>query len=191
MATKRICSVPGCIKPSHSYGRCRPHHLRFVRYGDPLGGTAKGELPAFVAKALATETDDCILWPYGKAGSGYGVLTVDGRHVYAHRMVCEAANGPMPSGKRDAAHGCGNSSCINKRHLRWATPKENDADKIIHGTTNKGERHGNSKLTDFDVLAIRKRLRQGETQRSVARDFSVHVMTVCNIGLGKRWTHVE
>lgn len=191
MAAKSICSVPGCDKPSHSFGRCRNHHLRFVRHGDPLGGTGKGDLMIFVNQALAAETDECIPWPYGKAGSQYGVLNIEGRRAYAHRVVCEAAHGPMPADKREAAHGCGNSSCINKRHLRWATHKENDADKIIHGTTNKGERHGNSKLTDFDVLAIRKRLRQGETQRSVAKDFSVHVMTVCNIGLGKRWTHVE
>lgn len=50
------------------------------------------------------------------------------------RVVCERVNGPAPTEKHETAHGCGNSWCVNKRHLRWATHIENEADKLIHGT---------------------------------------------------------
>ena len=44
---------------------------------------------------------------------------------------------------------------MNQGHLRWATPVENHADKIGHGTTNRGERQGASRLTEAQVLEIR------------------------------------
>lgn|SRR5690606_19847350 len=35
MATKPICSVEGCGKPSNIRGYCNKHYLRVVRHGDP------------------------------------------------------------------------------------------------------------------------------------------------------------
>jgi hypothetical protein len=38
MATKRLCSIPDCDKPSRNRGFCQSHYHRLRRYGDPLGG---------------------------------------------------------------------------------------------------------------------------------------------------------
>lgn len=59
-----------------------------------------------------------------------------------HRLVCTAFHGPPPSPHHLAAHNDG--SRVNNRpdNLRWATTKENHADREAHGRTARGERHG-------------------------------------------------
>lgn len=39
MAVTRLCSVPDCGKRHKARGYCLAHHHRFMRYGDPLGGS--------------------------------------------------------------------------------------------------------------------------------------------------------
>src|SRR3546814_15498376 len=69
--------------------------------------------------------------------------------------MCVLAHGE-PVGDRDqAAHKCGRPKCVNPRHLRWATHRENMADKAIHGTETIDERNGKTTLTEEDVRAIR------------------------------------
>lgn len=52
-----------------------------------------------------------------------------------------------------------------------------------------GEFHGNAKLTAAQVLAIRSR--QGQTQRSLAKEFGVNQQHISDIRLGKRWAHLQ
>jgi len=102
----------------------------------------------------------CLIWPYAKLPGGYGVIKLKGWRVnqYVHRLVCEHANGPPPAGLY-AAHCCGNASCVNPYHLRWATPRENQMDRHAHGTIirpdARGERNPSAKLTEAQVRWIR------------------------------------
>lgn len=86
---------------------------------------------AFFEAAMLRETDECILWPFGKT-EGYGAVWYDGKVRHAHVMACERANGPKPAHLDDAAHRCHDRGCINKRHLRWATRQENVDDMMEH-----------------------------------------------------------
>jgi hypothetical protein len=112
------------------------------------------EVREFWDQSLLMETDDCIIWPYLKYTTGYS--RYDQKN--GHRLVCEKIYGPPPTPQHDAAHSpkCVSKACINKRHLRWATKKENQADRLISGTHNRGERCGLSKLSKYDVLEIRR-----------------------------------
>lgn len=103
-------------------------------------------------------------------------------------MVCEAVHGPAPSPHHEAAHTCGrgSSGCINPNHLRWATPTENQADKIEHGTSNRGERCAASRLTEDDVIEIR-RLKGKMTQKEIAEIFGVNYITVGDIHNSRTW----
>lgn len=182
-----ICSIPGCEKPSDRKGWCTGHYYRWHRHGDPVGGsTPKGAARRFLENAFGYEGDECTLWPFSKAGRGYGNLTINGRNYYAHRLVCEATHGPAPAIEYEAAHLCGNGhrGCITPKHLVWKTPVENNADKIAHGTDLRGEKAYNSKLSTADVLAIRVSTDRGV---DLAKRYGVAPSHICYIRKGAKW----
>ncbi len=55
----------------------------------------------------------------------------------------------------------------------------------------KGSRHGNAKLTESDVIEIRKAHKEGVPGKELAIRFKVGPMTISTIVNRKRWTHVE
>src|SRR5271157_4590362 len=100
--------------------------------------TKRGEPLRFLQEVVLTyESDTCLTWPFGKGGDGHGMISLDGRRRLVNRLVCKIYHGAPPSQRHQAAHNCGFSSCVNYRHLRWATPAENTADKILHGTVQR------------------------------------------------------
>ena len=111
------------------------------------------------------------------------------RTVRVHAMVLTTFVGPCPDGMV-CRHldGNRNNNCIS--NLAWGTPLENSQDMILHGTSNKGDKHGMVKLTDADVLAIRTRAASGESQTSIAKDFPVTQSSISLIVRRKKWTHI-
>lgn len=195
MAAKfKACSIDGCKGNAHysacgCRGWCGKHYQRWQRLGDPLaGGTFDGEPERYLSEVvLAYEGDECLPWPFGKSG-GYGTIYIDGRSHLVHRRVCERVNGPPPTPEHDAAHSCGkgHEACCAKRHLSWKTHVGNMADKITHGTSNRGERHGSAKLTNGDVLAIRE-LQGQKLQREIAAQFGISTTCVSQIHRREIW----
>ena len=106
--------------------------------------------------ALRYAGEECLLWPFAKSGFGYGQIRKDGRAENVHRIICEAVHGPAPSPDHEVAHTCGkgNLGCVNPSHLEWKTHVANVADTLLHGTRNRGERNGQTKLTEEEVLQI-------------------------------------
>lgn len=54
-----------------------------------------------------------------------------------------------------------------------------------------GQWHGHSKFKNDDVLAIRQRLKAGESRTAIAREYGVNPSTISRIATGKRWGHLE
>ncbi len=185
------CSISWCEKPSKTMGWCGAHYQRWRRHGDPLGGGIyNGQAVAWLLNvALTYESDSCLIWPFGRAGE-YGSVYIDGEISKPHRWVCQRKKGDPTPLRGDVAHGCGNPPCVNYRHLRWANAIENAADRKKHGTACDGENHPMSKLTELDVVKIRRRVSSGETQKAVASDFNVVPSTVSLIVRAKIWAHV-
>jgi hypothetical protein len=192
MADKPICIVDGCDKRSHAGGMCAAHYHRLMRHGDPLGGrTAKGEAIGDIFRALETETDDCFFWTKARTPDGRGNVKYEGRFYRASRLVCILAHGE-PEPNMEAAHSCGNGhlSCINKRHLRWATRKENSEDARAHGTMVMGERSPMARLNESDVRAIRRLAASGHPHHSIGAQFGISQQHASSIIGRKSWASV-
>lgn len=137
-------------------------------------------------RLAAMETDECVMWPFGRTSNGYGAVYINTVPHSVHVLACETRHGPRPE-RREAAHSCGNRACMNYRHLRWATPKENAADKVRHGTDPRGERAGAAKLTVDQVRAIRALHAAGMRQIDIAPRFGVTNAAVNMIVNRRSW----
>lgn len=183
----KSCAVDGCEKVVKVTGLCWMHYMRKRRNGDFEVRKADDGAPmALVLASVNYNGDDCLIWPYAK-NNGYGVLEVEkGRNMHAHRYICILRHGPPPFEEAHAAHNCGKGKdgCFAPNHVRWATKAENEADKFIHGTTPRGERHGLSKLTTEQVLAI---VADARSQYEIANDYGCTQTTVSNIKRGVSW----
>ena len=81
----------------------------------------------------------------------------NGKHVLrlVHHLVLEAFVGKRPKGT-EARHVNDRDPTNNRLdNLAWGTHRENEADKIRHGTSQHGERNAMCKLTDAQVNEIR------------------------------------
>ncbi len=187
-----VCSIEGCERPVDSRGWCKRHYARWSRYGDPLaGGDYRGKTLAFIKQAVASNTDDCIEWPYARSGAcDHGHLRIEGRIVGAHVMALILSGQPKPSDDVEACHNCGNGPCINPRHLRWDTHTENAEDARQHGTMIVGEMHVLAKLTDERVREARRLHAIGTRSADLAARYGVSQRTLLKAIRGDTWRHV-
>jgi len=198
VAADPVCKIDGCGKRLKARGYCENHYRRELRHGDPLGGPlggprAKGVALGWSRAAASYEGEDCLIWPFHRhKATGYGRTNWNGKPAIASRAICEIAHGPPPTPRHQAAHSCGNAheGCVNPNHLRWATVKENNADKRLHGTLLQGESVGNSKLTEAEVREIRRLASSGEAQKSIAARFGVNQSLVSMIKRRAVWAHL-
>lgn len=187
------CSVETCDKPALKRGWCQAHYERWLAHGDPrMGRVPSGEPQRyFLEVVLPYQGNDCLIWPYNRNGRGYGQVQIRGhKSKQVHRIACEIINGPPPSPDHHAAHLCGKGhlGCCTPSHTAWKTAIENQADRVLHGTHNRGERHPLAKLSMKDVERIRSL--QGEmSQRHIAELFGVSQSMVSRIHKGKNWKH--
>ena len=187
----KLCSIPGCSRPLECRGWCNAHYLSWKAHGDPLGSRTINQRGAskrwLETNAFHFKGDGCLVFPFPKTGVGYGSFRVGKTDFLAHRFVCEATYGPPPTASHQTAHSCGNRGCVNPRHLRWATQKENETDKLTHGTIQRGSISRTSKLTERDVTEIR-RLAGKITQVEIAKRFGVKPPAICEIISRKSWS---
>lgn len=108
------------------------------------------------------------------------------KQLGVHFLVCEAFHGSRPDGCV-VAHGDGNPANNCASNLRWATYRENETDKIRHGTKMWCDRHHQAKLTDDQAREVRRRRRAGESLRSLSGEFGISFQQVWSIGAGKSW----
>ena len=111
------------------------------------------------------------------------------RQFYVHALVLTSFVGSCPDGM-GCRHLDGNPANNQLSNLCWGTPKENQGDRVRHGTVTCGERNGSAKLKDAQIPEIRRRLAAGESQRSLAREYGVNHGTIGCLQHGKTWKAV-
>ena len=66
----------------------------------------------------------CWEWVGAANNHGYGQIRIAGKTTYAHRLMFERVNGPIPEGLH-LDHLCRNPPCVNPAHLEVVTCREN------------------------------------------------------------------
>jgi len=196
----RKCCVAGCDGDHHALGYCRFHYRRAKRFGDPLSGPVPtgdnfGSRERFYRERVLTyDGDSCLIWPFSRGQKNGRAIwdKGDGSTSIVPRMVCEDVHGAPPSPDLEAAHSCGNGhlGCVTKSHLRWDTASGNQKDRVLHGTSNRGERNAHAKLSEEDVRKIRV-LSGSMSQRGIARLFGVSNAAVADILHLRKWAWLE
>lgn len=112
------------------------------------------------------------------------------KNVRISHLVLTAFVGQRPNDKMHACH-FPDTNVTNNRlnNLRWATASENERDKIICGTSNRGERHGMSKLVPTDIERLYDLRKNGCTQTETAKWLFISNACVSLIENGHRWSH--
>jgi len=187
----KICALQGCERAARKRGYCETHYQRLRVNGDASITKRVGNnvLREWIAAHVSHSGDGCLIWPFTRDNHGYPQITIAGRNRKATRVMCEAVHGVAPTEKHHAAHLCGNGheGCIHPQHLAWKSRKENEADKILHGTLRYGEKHPAAKLNKSSVEEIRRRCNSGELLKNIAKDFGIHPGTVSQIKRNMLW----
>jgi len=132
---------------------------------------------------------DCWRWT-GTVASGYGTFKMAYVTRRAHRISWEIHNGhPLPKGK-DALHTCDYALCVNPSHLYPGTNEDNSRDRVSRNRQSRGENQFSAKLTNEQVLEIRRRLANGEVAYALTKVYKVSHPTIMKIKKRIRWKHI-
>ena len=123
-------------------------------------------------------------YPYVQLGAGTG------RMFAVHRLVAWTFLGECPR-DHQVRHLDGNPKNSSARNLAYGTCRENQADRLRHGTMIVGEQHPMSKLTEEDVKNIRARVERGEPHGTLAAEYGVTVSHISHIKRRKSWKHLR
>jgi hypothetical protein len=104
------------------------------------------------------------------------------KSLRVHREVMRAFVGDRPG--LEVRHLNGDPLDCRLENLCYGTRIENEADKLMHGTSLDGSRNHQAKINEDQVQEIRSPPLPGA---ALARQFNVSQTTVSNIRLGRNW----
>lgn len=100
------------------------------------------------------QPNGCLLWLRPVSGNPYGMMSIaSGVSRGPHHVSWFLATGRWPERLR---HMCDTPMCCEFEHLLEGSQQENMADKVARGRQAKGEGHGMTKVSDADVVEMRK-----------------------------------
>lgn len=143
----------------------------------------------FWSKVNIGEPDECWEWG-GTRSKMYGRFSLDGKLHLAHRVALELSGLPSKPGEV-CRHSCDNPPCCNPAHLSWGTQRDNMLDAVGRARFRHSQDHPFAKLTDDQIVDIRRRKAAGESSTSIANSHNLtsgHVSRICT---GAIWSHVD
>lgn len=126
--------------------------------------------------------------------NGYFVVNLWSKNVghveYMHALVASAFIGPRLENSV-VNHIDGNKKNNHRSNLEYVTLAENTLHAMRVGLTKThGAFNAHAKLSDSDVSQIRSRIKSGEKQSEIAREFNLSPSTISQIKSGQRWKHL-
>ncbi len=145
-------------------------------------------------------------WEWGgNISRSYGFVFYQGYTLRAHRVSLLLAG--VDLGAKDyACHTCDNPPCVNPNHLYVGNDATNMADRQNRNRTARGERQSRAvggsprlkrgmasptaKLTDEDVVLIRKTPQSEVPHNKMARWMGASPTLIRKVRIGEAWTHI-
>jgi hypothetical protein len=173
------------------------------------------EIHKFWSRVDVRGPDECWPWLAGKNGCGYGVFSVTEAGARKQRMATHIAifldrGAVCPGRKMYALHSCDNPSCVNPRHLRFGTPKQNSEDAKARGRASappnvrgnqaweakrlaampRGEDNKASVYKEPLIRDICQRRRLGQTPTRICKETGAPWTLVNDVTYGRAWQHI-
>ena len=157
------------------------------------------------------KTRGCWNWTASLTKAGYGQIQarkIRPEPMLCHRVSWELHNGYIVGGLH-VLHTCDNPACVRPEHLFLGTQRTNNKDRQLKGRTASGDRNGArtqrsknpfvrdggsglknekhpmAKLSDVQIVAIRKAFRKGSTLTAIAKMYLVSITHVSRITKGE------
>ncbi len=133
------------------------------------------------------QSNGCIIWPYGKAKDGYGILQLNNKFRAPHRELYKLYyNKDLPKSIL-VRHTCDNRACVNIEHLVEGTHQDNMNDMVTRNRSYKpkGSLNVFSKLTESQVKEIKT---SNVTTRILAKKFKMSRSQISRIKTGRSWS---
>lgn len=207
--SSNICQIPECSFLIHARRMCRRHYYQWIRanpkgarpdplfrFPVPVNTETKmwAPIPETDLDYYASTLGEIYSRITGKIlqSSVYGPRGHVGVHLgrtkrnAVHRLVLLAhIGGPLEG--QECRHLNGDPKDNRLENLTWGTAAENMADRVLHGTSNRGERNGMRKLTLEEVRLIKTSKEPNET---LAKKYNVLPAAIRRIKSGARWGHI-
>jgi len=119
------------------------------------------------------QTDSCWNWVGALDRYGYGRFQIGQKRIKAHRYSYEQHYGTFDK-ELHVLHRCDNPRCVNPDHLFLGSNMDNVADR----TTKKRNGDTSRRLTAEEKSQILVALQDGQSTKSLAEEFAVHISTI-------------
>lgn len=113
----------------------------------------------------------------------------EGNPIKAHRAAWELTNGVIPN-ELILLHKCDTKRCVRLSHLQLGTNADNSKDMVEKNRQTHGSKCHTARFTEEQVLEIRRRYANGETQLSMVKEFGVAKNTIWRIINRLHWDHI-
>jgi len=135
--------------------------------------------------------EDCWIWKSCRASSGYGVFDVNHQQFRAHRFSYILHYGNIID-SYVIRHKCNNILCCNPYHLQHGTQYDNIQDRVHDNRCAKGEKNGQSILTNDIVIELIIKIYNNEFKsiQEISKYYNVSWHTIRDVLHGKTWKHI-
>ena len=157
-----------------------------------MGRKGKTTLDRFLEKIDFKDGDECWEWEGSKA-IRYGRFSISPYKVVSHRYMYFLFTGYYPKPYEYVCHHCDNIYCVNPYHLFLGNQFDNMKDMVSKGRNfdTKGVNNGRCKLTEDEVLEIRKLRDDGFTYKSLCNMFSMGQTQIARIVRRESWAWLD
>lgn len=114
------------------------------------------------------------------------------KHISVHRLIALVFVGEPPTDKHEVNHIDGNKLNNSIDNLEWVTRSQNlsHAYKLGLKVGNIGEKNNTTKLSESDVLEIKRLITKGVGVSKIAINYKVTHSTISAIKNKRNWKHL-